>query len=139
VAAVFAVQRLGGSSVNPGSSGGISYSDALLAAAFVMAVPALLGTAELPRLRLALQGTAVYLALLLPSVIANPSTRAYLEWSHRLVLLAGALLVGAWVAREQRVKDALRLLVLVACIVSLVSIEQWFRNGFELTSPFGVN
>jgi hypothetical protein len=136
---VFAVQRVGAASITPGSVGGISYSDALLASALVLAVPALLGAAELPRLRLALQGTAVYLALLLPTVIANPSSRAYLEWTHRLVMVGGALLVGAWIAREKRIAAALRLVTLIACVVSLVSIEEWFRNGFGLTNPLNLN
>ncbi|MDT4937726.1 MAG: hypothetical protein QOG80_1397 [Pseudonocardiales bacterium] len=139
VSAVFAVQRLGGTSVAPGSSGGVSYSDALLAAALVMAVPALIGTVELSRLRIALQGTAVYLALLLPSMIANPAPRVYLEWTHRLVILAGSLLVGAWIARERRIRDALRLLTLVACFISAAAIVSWLRHGLHPATPFNLN
>jgi hypothetical protein len=138
-AGVFAVQRLGGSSFAPGSTGGLSYSDALLAAAVVLAVPALIGTAQLPRLRVALQGTAVYLALLLPSLIANSANRVYLEWTHRLVMLAGSLLVGAWIARERRAKEALRLLTLVACVVSADEIVNWARNGFTAATAFHLN
>lgn len=135
--AVFAVQRLGAHSVTPGR--GISYSDALLAAAFVLALPALVGSAELHRLRVAGWGTALYLALLLPGVIANPSTGAYLEWLHRLVLVGGSLLVGALLAREERIRTALRLLTLVACVVAGAAVADTLSNGFAAASPLSLN
>ena len=135
VGGVYAVQRLGSASAAPGSSGGVSYSDALLTAAAIMTLPALASTAELRRLRGAAYAIAVYLALLLPGVAANPSMRAYLEWAHRLVMLGGALLVGAWLVREGYARAALRLLTLVSAIVAILAIEWTFTHGFSPASP----
>lgn len=139
VGGVYAVQRIGSAKAAPGSSGGISYSDALVTAASIMALPALTSTPELRRLRGAAYAIAAYLALLLPGVAANPSTRAYLEWTHRLVMLGGAMLVGAWLVREHAERAALRLLSLVSAIVAVLAIEYTFTHGFDPAAPHGWN
>lgn len=136
---VFAVQRLGGTSFTPGSSGGVSYSDAMLTAAAFLALPALLGTAELRRIRLPLFGLAAYLASLLPTVILNQSHRADLEWVHRLVLVGGSLLLGAWLVRERVQYAALKWLLGVSCIVSVAAIADTLRHGLRAASPFQLN
>lgn len=139
LAAVYAVQRVGSSSFAPGSQGGISYSDALLTIAAFMAVPALIGTEELQRLRLCLLGLAGYLACLLASVLLNPSQRAYLEWTHRLVLVGGGLLVGAWIARERIVRTALRCLTAISCVMAALAVEYSATHGFAAASPLQLN
>jgi hypothetical protein len=139
VAGVYAAARLGSTSATPGS-GGISYSDALVAAATVMALPALTGTSELRRLRGgAAGGIAVYLALLLPGLMASPSTRAYLEWTHRLVMVGGALLVGAWLVRDHAARTALRLLTAVSVIVALLAVQDTLTHGLRAAAPIGLN
>ena len=135
LAGVYAVQRLGSANAAPGSAGGISYSDALVTAASIMALPALASTPELRRLRGAAYAIAVYLALLLPGLAANRSTRAYLEGAHRLVMLGGALLVGAWLVREGYQRTALRLLTIVSCVVAVLAIQWTFTHGFNPAAP----
>jgi hypothetical protein len=139
VVCVFAVQRLGARSFTPGSSGGVSYSDALLAAAAFLAVPAVLGTAELRRIRLPLFGLAAYLACLLPTVILNHSRRSDLEWVHRLVLVGGALVIGAWITRERVQHTALRWLVGASAFLAVAAIENTLGHSLHAASPFQLN
>jgi hypothetical protein len=139
VAGVYGVQRLGSTTAAPGSAGGIAYTDALLTAAAILALPALASTPELRRLRGAAYAIAVYLALLLPGVVANPSPHAYLEWAHRLVMVGGSLLVGAWLVRERAERTALRLLALVSCVIAVNAIQWTFTHGFDPASPHGWN
>jgi hypothetical protein len=135
----FASQRLGSSALVAGNEPGVSYSDAILAAAAFWSVPALVGTRELRRLRLAAWGTAIYLACLLPTLLLNSSRRGYLEWPHRLVLLGGSLLAGAWIAREGKIRLALRWLVFVACAVAAAAVTNAVRHGWLESAPFGLN
>lgn len=136
---VFAFERLGSTALVSGNKPGVSYSDALLAAATVMSLPAVLGTKELRRLRLAGFGIAVYLVCLLPTLLLNSALRGYLEWLHRLVLLGGSLLVGAWIAREGKIRPALRWLTFVACIVAIATALNAVRHGWTHSAPFGMN
>jgi hypothetical protein len=136
---VFGSERLGGAALVAGNEPGVSYSDVLLAAATLLSVPALIGTRELRRLRLAGWGIASYLACLLPTVLLNSSQRGYLEWLHRLVLLAGSVLVGAWIAREGKIRPALRWLAFVACIVAVAAVSSAVRLGWLNCAPFGLN
>jgi hypothetical protein len=136
---MYFVQRVGGASLAAGSGGGVSYSDALLAAASVIALPAVIGSPELRRLRLALFGVGAYLSCLLPTVFLNPSKRAYFEWTHRLVLIGGALIVGAWIVREGYERTTLRWFTGVTIMLSLLAVENWFVHGFHPASPLGLN
>jgi hypothetical protein len=139
VAGVYAVQRLGSTSPTPGSSGGISYSDALIAAATIMALPVLAGSAELRRLRSAATAITTYLALLIPSVLANHSSRVYLEWLHRCVMLGGALLVGAWLVREGAQRSALRGFVGVSTVIAALACYDTLSHGLHSASPMQLN
>ena len=136
---VYFVQRVGGSSLAAGSSGGVSYSDALLAAASFMAIPAVIGSGELRRLQIVMLGVGGYLICLLPTIFLNPSSRADLEWLHRLVLVGGALIVGAWIAREGYARVALRWFTAVTVLLSVLAIENWASHGFHAASPIGLN
>lgn len=136
---VYAGQRLGGASSAPGVGGGVSTSDALLGLATFLAVPAMIGTPELRRLRLPMLGLAGYLACLLPTVFLNPSSRGAIEWLHRLVLVGGGLLLGAWIVREGLTRRALRLLIVVSCVVAVAAIANTFARSFLPASPFGLN
>jgi hypothetical protein len=139
VAGVYAVQRLGATNATPGSGSGVSYSDALVASATIMALPALAGTPELRRLRSAGTAIAVYLALLLPSVLANHSDRVYFEWLHRLVIVGGALLVGAWLVREHAERAALRAFVAVSTVIGALACYDTLSNGLHPASPLQLN
>jgi hypothetical protein len=75
----------------------------------------------------------------MPSLIANHSTRVYLEWLHRGVMLGGALLVGAWIAREHAERTALRALTLVSCVVAVAAIANSVGRGFGAAYPFGLH
>ena len=136
---VFFVQRLGGTSINAGSNGGLSYSDALMAAAAFMSLPALTGTPELRRLKIAGYGLAAYLVCLLPGIIVHPSHRSYQEWAHRLVLVGGAMVVGAWIVQEGKATLALRWFAGIAGLIGLLTIESSIRTGFGTVSPLGLN
>lgn len=135
----FFVERLGSASASAGPHGGVSYSDALLAAASVMALPAMLGRRQTGRLRPALTGLGAYLAALVLGVIAHPSSRAYLEWAHRLVLVGGALLVGAWIARENLVRVTMRWFLGIAFIVALFAVRYSFTHAFQPAYPLGMH
>jgi hypothetical protein len=136
---VFVVQRLGTNSYGPGSAGGISYSDAALTGAALMSLPTLIKAGVLGRLRVPLIGLAVYLACLLPTLIANPSRRADLEFAHRVILVGGALLVGAWIANAGAIRTALRALTGVASVIGLAAIANSARNGLLPGQPFQLN
>jgi hypothetical protein len=139
VVGVYGAQRLGSASSTPGTAGGISYSDALVAAAAIMALPALAGTPELRRLRGAAGAIAIYLALLIPSVIATPSMKTGLEWLHRLVMIGGALLVGAWLVREHVERTALLLLTAFSAVMATAAIANCLSHGLQPGAPFGLN
>lgn len=137
--AIFNIYRVG-ATVNPGASAGVSYSDVALAGATIVALPAMLKTTELKRLTLPLVGLALYFAALLPTLFLNPSHRSLLEAGHRFVLVGGALVVGAWLARDGLVRPALRLLIVVALVVGVATIINGAEHGFSLpAAPFGLN
>lgn len=138
--ATFLVQRVGGSSSSAGSSGGLSYSDAILTVATVFALPMLLRSVVLQRLRPVLIGLAIYLVSLLPTLILHLSHTAELEWMHRLVLVGGAVLVGASIARADATTLALRTLTAVAVVYAVFTLVHGARSGFSIPSePLGLN
>lgn len=135
----FIVQRVGGSSSAAGSSGGLTYSDALLAGATVFALPMALRTGLIGRLHLPVTGVAIYLATLVPTVILHPSHTAELEWAHRLVLVGGALLVGASISQLNATTFALRTLTALAAAYGALTIVAGARHGFTAPAePLGL-
>ena len=133
------VQRLGAATSTPGAAGGITYSDALMAGAALLSLPALVGTPQPARLRLASAGAVVYLASLAPSLMLNRSMHGDLEWAHRAVLLLGSLFVGAWLVREQTVDQSLRLLFRLAAFIGIAAVVNSASHGFAAAEPFGLN
>jgi hypothetical protein len=136
---VFAVQRLGSGAISVGAKGGVTYSDAALALAAGFALPALIRTPEIARLRTAGIGLGIYLVSLLPSLIVNQAARADVEWIHRLVMVGGGMLVGAWIVRAGAVRLALRSLTGVGAVVALLAIENTVRHGLSPATPLGLN
>ena len=129
VGCIIIPQRLAG--------GAISYSDAVLAAAAVLSLLPLIGSLERGRLTRAMQALGLYLTLLLPSVLINHSMRANLEWLHRLVLVGGAIAVGAWLVRERRVVPAMRGLLVLATALALLAVKTSIQTGFQPAYPLG--
>lgn len=137
--AVFAIQRLGAATVSSASSG-VSYSDAALAGAAVLAFPALLRSTELKRLRAPLIGFACYATLLLPSVILNQNRRADMEFAHRTVLIAGAMLVGAWIVQGRCVRPAVLALIALGSALGVAVFLDMAAHGFSIHhSALGYN
>ena len=133
--AVFLAQRGGGASSTPGAHSGLSYADAVLALASLFAVPLALANNTLRRLRLPLIGLAIYLLTLVPSLVLHSSRASGLEAAHRVVLVGGALLVGASISQRGSTTTALRALVLVATVYGALTILDGARSGF--TQPAG--
>lgn len=135
----FIVQRVGGSSSSAGSSGGLSYSDAVLAGATLFALPMLARTGTFGRLRTALIGVAIYLATLVPTVVLHVSRTTELEWAHRLVLAGGALIVGASISQARATTLAVRTLTAVATLYGALAIVAGARHGFSVPAePLGL-
>ncbi|WP_125567963.1 O-antigen ligase family protein [Nocardioides baekrokdamisoli] len=139
--AIFNVYRVSaGASANPGAMTGISYSDAALAGATLLAVPSMARTPEIRRLGLPLLGLALYFVALLPTFILNHSHRADAEAFHRFILVGGALVVGAWLTRDRLVKPALLTVMVMGFVVGVVTIISGAAHGFtQPASPFGLN
>lgn len=135
----FYIYRVGAGS-DPGAASGISYPDVALAGAAAVAVPAMLRTAELKRLTLPLIGLAAYLTALLPTLMLNWSHRSALEAGHRIVLVGGAMVVGAWMAKDGLAPIALRLLLAVGFVVGVVTVVIGVSHGFSTPAqPFRLN
>lgn len=129
VPAVYAIRGAGTGPVGP--------SDLLLAAGALLALPALARTPALRGVRPLLLAFGLYLTLLVPSLVSHPTPAAGQEVVHRLVIVLGAVLVGAWLVLEERVTPALRLLVLVSAVFAVVSVFTWLTNGHQPAYPLG--
>lgn len=129
VPGLYAIQGVGG--------GGAGPTDLLIVTATLLALPALTRAPGRHGIAPLLWAFAGYLALLAPSVIAHPSSAAVVEVVHRLVIVPGAVLVGAWLVQERSVAPALRLLVLVSAGFAVVSVLTWLTNGHQAAYPLG--
>ncbi|MDM8083259.1 O-antigen ligase family protein [Cellulomonas cellasea] len=106
------------------AAGGLSISDLVLFAALWPAL--LLGARPLSApLRSMLWASAVYQALVLFTVIANPYAANTTEWFHSWLLIAGALLVGWAAGASGHGPLALGLYVGAAACVAVVTCSAW--------------
>jgi hypothetical protein len=129
--ATFAYRRIAAGGVD------LSVTDATTTLAVIAALPfAPWRSAELRRILVALGG---YLSLLVVVVLANPSTRALLEWPHRAVLFGGALIVGAAAAYHGRTAAALRAFAVAATAIAAVAVVDALASGFEPAYPLGLH
>jgi hypothetical protein len=124
--ATLLIQRAGGSAA--GSS--VSLSDLVVAFALVVALPKV-RWARAVMLRKALFPVAAYEVLVLPSVLANPNVHDSLEWAHRLMMLAGGLVVGWVVGASGRAKHAATAFLLGSSVVAVLAIEHAFTLHFH--------
>lgn len=113
-----------------GGEGVLSISDLVLFLAFWPAV--LLGARPFsPALRSLLWASAVYQALTLFTVLANPYTANTVEWFHAWLLVAGALVVGWAVGAGGHARLGLGLLVAVAAGVAVLACVLWVGEALE--------
>jgi hypothetical protein len=113
----------------------VSFTDVIVSGAAVMAFAAGMQRRLAPHARVVLASFAFYLGLLLGSVVFNHSVRSDLEWFHRVALVAGSILVGAWLVHERQHVNALRLLLLVTCVLSAVAVFDSVTNDFDPAYP----
>lgn len=114
----------------------LSVGDAVLAAAAVLV---LLDRTRAPLSRTGRQ-LLVVLGVLLATdtvaVLAHPTRQGAQEVLHRLILVGGGILVGAWLAHRSHVAIALRLLVAISLVFALVAIADRIATG-QAAYPLG--
>jgi hypothetical protein len=117
--------------------GNISVTDVLVALAGLAALAAGVGRTLDAHARLVLRAFAFYLATLLLTLAFNQNLRADFEWFHRIALVAGAILVGAWLVRSDLHHRALQLLLAVTVGFSLLAVLNTASRGFAPAQPLG--
>lgn len=120
-----------------GFGGSLGISDSLLIVGAALALPALAGRGRGRDLRLMQLAFIVYLMSLTPSLILQPSSAAFAEVVHRVVIVLGATIVGAWLAQEHKIKAALRLIASASVFFAIAAIATWLTNGHNAAYPLG--
>lgn len=121
-----------------GLGGGLSVSDAALAAAFGTAL--LLGERPYSRqLRQLLWLNLVYQFATLLTVIVNPYVANAVEWVHAWLLISGALIVGWAVGAAGYARTALSLIVFTASALAVITLVdagiQYLGGNFGPAAP----
>lgn len=115
----------------------LSIADAALVIGAMVALPFLPWRST--RVRLAFGGMLAYQAVLAVAVLADPSTRAILEWGHRMVLVGGALAVGAALANLDRLSAAIRWFLAASAAIAVAACVFSVTTGFAPAYPFGIH
>ena len=119
---------------------GIALPDVLLLIATLLCLPALarLGTPiGVTRVK---RWFGVYVIAMIAIVLIHPDLRGLFEVGHRILLVVGALSVGAWIYLEGHTRLMLRLLIGVAGGVGLVVFIADAAHGFSSSaSLLGLN
>ena len=117
-------------------AGLLSVGDAVLT---IAAVLVLLDGSRAPLSRIG-RALITVLGLLLAAdtvaVLAHPTRQGAQEVVHRLILVGGGIVVGAWLAERGKLAVALRLLVTVSLAFALVAIADRITTG-QAAYPFG--
>jgi O-antigen ligase len=122
----------------PRAPGNVSVTDVLVAVAGAAAALTGAGQTIDPRGRVALRCFAFYLACLSVTLAFNPSLRSDFEWLHRVALVAGAILVGAWLVTSGLHRTALRLLLFVTTFFATTALAEGLAKGLASPAqPFG--
>jgi O-antigen ligase len=124
--ATLLVQRLGGGAA--GSS--VDLSDVVLGLAAVVAL-ALVPWEQARALATVVGYALMYEAVLLVSVVDNPNSHSIVEWVHRLVLVAGAMITGWLVARNDRAPQAIRWFLIGSVLLALDALEHALSLHFQ--------
>ena len=117
-------------------AGLLSVGDAVLA---VAAVLVLLDSTRAPMSRAGRQLLGVLVILLATdtvAVLAHPVRQGAQEVAHRLILVGGGIIVGAWLGSRGRLAVALRLLVTVSLAFAVVAIADRLATG-QAAYPLG--
>jgi hypothetical protein len=115
----------------------VSYTDLLVAGTGALAFAAGVGRVLHPAARIVLGSFAFFLGTLTITLAYNHELRSDLEWFHRIALVAGAVFVGAWLVRARLHHSALRALLAVTVIMSLIAVAETLASGFAPAYPFG--
>jgi len=118
--------------------GGLSVSDAALAAAFGTAV--LLGQRPYSKpLRQILMLNLLYQFATLFTVLVNPYLANTVEWVHAWLLVSGALIVGWAVGAAGYARTALSLIVFTASVLAAITlvaaVTQYLSGNFGPAAP----
>ena len=127
----FAYWRLGGSGLD------FSLADAVLALAFVAALPHVPWRST--TLQVVQRFYAFYSALVIVSVVVNPTRIALISLAQRSVMVVGAVCVGAAIGAKGKVDAALRVLFAASTVVGLAAVQYSFAHDFEAAYPFGMH
>jgi O-Antigen ligase len=130
IASVWLTQRAPGLNV--------SFSDILVAGAAVAAWVAGAGQHLQRPGRFLFRCLAFYLATLSVTLVYNHSFRSDFEWFHRIALVAGAILVGAWMVRAGLQHRALQALLATTTVVAADAVVKAATSGFAPVYPFGI-
>jgi hypothetical protein len=115
----------------------ISYTDLFVACAGTLALGAGVGRVLHPAARVVMGSFAFFLGTLTITLAYNHQLRSDLEWFHRIALVAGAILLGAWLVRARLHHTALRALLAVTVFMSVVAVADTVASGFHPAYPFG--
>lgn len=124
--ATLLVQRAGGS----GAGSSLGVSDVVLALALVAVLPRVNWRAG-GLLKSALVPALGYELLTLPTVLAHPNVHDSLEWGHRLVMVAGALVVGWAVGASGRAAQAASTFLAGCVVLAVVALEHAVALHFQ--------
>lgn len=131
LASVFAFLRVEG-------LGGLDISLADVALAVTAAGALRFVPTHNPRYRALIRTAMAFQVILALVVIAHPTQAAVLEWFHRIVLVAGAISVGAAIVHVNATRLALRFFYVVALAFAVDAIRLSLRSGFADAFPFGL-
>lgn len=115
----------------------VSFTDLLVASAGALALAAGVGRVLHPAARIVLGSFAFFLGTLTITLAYNHNLRSDFDWFHRIALVAGAVFVGGWLVRARLHHTALRALLAVTVLMSLVAAADTVASGFAPAYPFG--
>ena len=92
-----------------------------------------------PRLRFVLLLFGFYTAAVAVSVLASPSSTAVSELAHRVLMVAGPLMIGSALANLGKVRLALRAFLFTAAFVSFAAMFDSLASGLSPAYPFGMH
>lgn len=130
--AAWAIDRL------PGTGGALSESDAMLLLASILALLNLRSRAGV--IGPLLVPLAIFQGLMLLAVVHAPTVAGFTEWFHRLLLVGGSMLVGAYLYETGRLELSLRLFVAATLVVALVVGYEAVHSGWTSQGiyPLGI-
>lgn len=129
--ATFAYWRVGP------SAAGMSITDAMTILGALASIPYVPWRSQL--LRQMLRPFAIYIGLLAISVAAHTTPRTVTELAHRVLLVVGALMIGAAISHLGHTRLALRALFLAAAVVSVAAVIFTLTHGLAPAYPFGIH